>query len=269
MSTFKSLLDLQGELITALYETEKIDYHFTDSTISYEPSKEFLMFLKNLSSEAIEETYELHQSYTELAVIVVAAPNGNSPSGVAITSHLNETGSEAADLLHFILEICLFSDYDESSLQLAIYEEAQIWDIRSTEESEDEIKTMLTLATFHNAKDSMISPNNFNPLLFRSDIQLRPHSLIGHEMSAQSIEVTRERYMELIEELIVLRRTFAAKKWKTNIEAPPILQVHKQITRVLLSYFKLIDLMGGNAEALVYHYIRKNAENLTRIKNNY
>jgi NTP pyrophosphatase (non-canonical NTP hydrolase) len=212
----------------------------------------------------VEELTELHESYERVVTLHLSnAPHKD------IKDSLVEVNMEAADCLHFYLEILIMAGIDLETIKEFIYtglKEENLYEAFSFNES-NLLKSIFQYAASVNVNEGK-HLNKRNYYLFPT-LDFDYEHKAGSKISPEYTLIYAQESFTIISKLFKALSLLKKKEWRDSGADTDLHEFH---SRLLLSFMYLIgyfDLLNLNETSILANYIIKNEIVLNRLKENY
>lgn len=209
--------------------------------------------IRELIDFMLEETSELFTAYFDYSHYIT-----NNLRDIPKGSTLQDIAEEGADVMHFLLEILVFSSVSEVDIRAKL-EELKADYFESTE---------LMLDSFIDntlVKEGLVyNPLSVYPLVSPSD-----KGKIGSRISAQAVQVLPILLWDLTNAMMMAQRKLRIKPWKKTRELTEVDIYKGHLAHAYIIFIAVLKSMGGDIDNIYKAYIQKNDKNFLRIKENY
>lgn len=239
--TLKQMFEARRYLTDKYIERRMIQYDYRFPLLDDGPFQDFIrQEMGNLQEEVFEAIQELEIQLD---------------SRTAKEIDLNKIHEEHADVLHFWLEILLYSGLDENWLHIyttKLLNENNIEWVANTD-------TLFNLIQYVQIKESFSRPirgiqldiddPNFNPYLIAIKTDRLNHNLVA---SLKYLNISRNHLKN--------------KYWKTKHTPTNIESYHQNLMEGFLYYLKYLRVLGYTSNVLIETFLKKNIINIYRIE---
>lgn len=247
-SSFKDLFTLQKKLLDHYIGVEKLPNYPIDIN-----TRESQDLIKDFSGRIIEELGEGYESYLEmLDMMSKGMPMGD------MVSHLQNFNEEIADVIHFWLELMIYSGFDENHIKK--------W--MDISESQDILHESLEMSGFIINSEQMFK--KYICLHVIKDKDVRDLFLLGgRRLSTEIKDEYRKLLWDITYWLQLLRNTLKNKPWKQTQMMTDENKYELYMANVFQALFKFFYFTGFSKESLYEIYYKKNKVNQFRLKSRY
>ena len=227
------------------------------------------LVIRDLIGYLLEELGEAYEKINETTQNIL------SPMGREITSkNVVQVNEEMADILHFLLEIMVFSGITRDDLATETYKglvEMNIGDKYMAQYKENP-SNMQVLHAMLLLGSTICRMNRKNPI--GNVAVLHNHNIIDIELgfnftSPKGLEVIALICWDITQNMTMVTNTLKNKPWKQGDMETKTDKYNERLYYLFFSVIELYSYMGFTAEAVYQTYALKNHINLVRVLQKY
>lgn len=230
----QGMIDLQKGLLDHYTGIEKLPMYPVDINI-----KENQVLLKDFSARVVEELGEAFESYEKAMASIKSSPDSTK-------SHVINFNEELADVLHFLLELMIYSDLEIKS-ELHVF--VRIQDV-NTKTVEQIMANDMSVPYYENQYPDQLTSG-------------------GWAFSREISDIQKQLMWDVTYQLQLARNCLKSKPWKQTEMLVDEKRYKEHLMASWVNLFKLFSFWGMDCDDVYTIYYKKNQVNLFRINSKY
>lgn len=219
--------------------------------------------IRDFSNRIIEE---LSEAYEDL-LLALKYISQNSLDEAKI--HIGRFNVEIADVMHFILELIIFSGLTEKDFDELILEGLNEMNIEGIYTENAPIETLLNLGRFEN-KYLEKTPLKFQFHFYkRLEVLEDPRKLGCYVLAPQDLFKHNNFLWSITHSFNQLNNLLKSKDWVKNEKEVNGIEYYHRLASAITEVFAYLEFCNMSELCIFYNYVDKNRINLERIKNGY
>lgn len=216
------------------------------------------ILIKDFAGRVIEELGEGFESYQTMLDMF-----HNGLDDTLLIPHLQNFNEEMSDVLHFWLELMIFSGYEWDKLKYWIEDE---W---GTDFDDCDLLTeYLKLGEYLSYAETNLK--RFPSHMVIKDIDLKDEFLRGgRALSNDTINQMKQYLWDIVYPLQIARNTLKNKPWKQTEMMTDEVNYELYIRKATIALFKFMAFTKFTPESIYHIYYKKNKVNQFRIQSKY
>lgn len=211
-------------------------------------------------------TEELAEAHASLLTCYILATT-NQPEECAKT--LKQHNLEIADAMHFLLELIIFTGYDEQLDR--VFRALDNHSMANLIKEGNPLKTMLDIGAYMNFTEGLnnrgIANYNIVPETTYEDVDT--FNLGNKRVSADIVETEAKMLWYVVCNLHLITNELKSKEWTQGDKTLNLVRFERAMGEMLISFGQYLDYGQFTQIGLRHYYLMKNAINLDRIKSGY